>query len=140
MAARRKKKRETDVRVLLADDDNDTVDLLKLLLKREGWEVIAAKDGREALELYEKAVEDRRYFDVLLLDVAMPEINGIAVGVNVRKVEDRGDAPRAAHIYHSERVVSRKIAEPLTHSPSLPRCTPLVISLTSCGSRFRYWS
>lgn len=83
------------MRCLFAEDNPDASDLLALLLEREGWEVVAAKDGREALLIYEKAVEDRRYFDVLILDVVMPRINGIAVGVEVRAIEKQSGIPRA---------------------------------------------
>lgn len=87
------------MRVLLAEDNSDTRELLVIALESKGWEVFPAKDGREALTIYEKAIEDHRYFDALILDVAMPHINGIAVGVEVRSREKSGEIPRAVHIY-----------------------------------------
>lgn len=97
--ARRKRKREIDVRILLADDDPDIRDLLKMSLEGEGWEVFAARDGREALRLYHNTIEGDHYFDVLLLDVSMPRLNGIAVGLNIRNLEEFAEIPRAVHIY-----------------------------------------
>lgn len=87
------------MRILLAEDDDDTRDMLTLALEEEGWEVFTARDGREALRVYHSAIEGDRFFDLLLLDVSMPRLNGIAVGINVRKIEEFGEIPRAIHIY-----------------------------------------
>lgn len=77
--------------------------MLALALERAGWEVFAAKDGRDALRIYHNAIEHDEYFDVLLLDVHMPRLNGFAVGVNVRNLETYSDVPRAIHIYFTGR-------------------------------------
>lgn len=73
--------------------------MLVIALQQKGWEVFPAKDGREALRVYHNAIEKDEYFDALLLDVAMPRLNGFAVGVSVRHVEKFGNIPRAVHIY-----------------------------------------
>ena len=51
--------------------------------------------------VYHNAIRGDNYFDVLLLDVIMPRLNGIAVGMNVRNLEhySDGSVPRAIHIY-----------------------------------------
>lgn len=77
--------------------------MLVLALERIGWEVFAAKDGRDALRIYHDAIEHDEYFDVLLLDVHMPRLNGFAVGVNVRNLETYSDVKRAIHIYFTGR-------------------------------------
>lgn len=87
------------MRILLVEDHDDTRDLLRFLLEEQGWEVFAAKDGREALRVYHRTIENDHFFNVLLLDVSMPRLNGIAVGMNVRNLEEFGSIPRAAHIY-----------------------------------------
>lgn len=87
------------MRVLIAEDDDDLRDLLALAFSSEQWEVLSAKDGRDALYVYHKAIHDDRYPDLLLLDVEMPRLNGFAVGVNVRNLEKFGDVPRAVHVY-----------------------------------------
>ena len=87
------------MRILIAEDDEDLRELLSILFDDHGWEVLSAKDGRDALYLYHKAIHDEKYPDLLLLDVEMPRLNGFAVGVNVRKLEKFGDVPRATHIY-----------------------------------------
>ena len=59
--------------ILVVEDYPDTQDLLRLLLERVGYEVIAAADGLEGLE---KARQQRP--DLILLDLAMPELDGWA--------------------------------------------------------------
>jgi DNA-binding response OmpR family regulator len=61
-------------RILVVDDDVDLVELLKADLEHLGYEVAVAKEGQEALA---KAQSQR--FDVLLLDVMMPGIDGYHV-------------------------------------------------------------
>lgn len=87
------------MRLLLAEDNDDLRELLSFLFDEHGWEVLSAKDGRDALYIYHKAIHDEQYPDVLLLDVEMPRLNGFAVGVNVRNLEKFGDVPRAVHVY-----------------------------------------
>lgn len=87
------------MRALIAEDNTDVRDALVIALEKEGWEVFAAKDGRDALRVYHNAIEHDQYFDLLLLDVRMPRLNGIAVGVNVRNLEKFAKIPRACHVY-----------------------------------------
>ena len=58
-------------RVLVVDDDAAVRRLVALVLVRDGFEVTAAEDGRDAI-----ALSRRRPFDVLLLDVQMPGMDG----------------------------------------------------------------
>jgi len=60
--------------ILIADDDGVSRKLLRRLLERDGHEVRAAANGSEALELF-SADE----IDIVLLDVVMPELDGITV-------------------------------------------------------------
>jgi len=62
------------VRVLVADDDPVACDLLREVLAKEGYEVEVAGGGREALEK-----GNQRSFDVALLDVWMPDLDGLEV-------------------------------------------------------------
>jgi len=61
-------------KVLVADDERQIRDLLNEFLTSEVYEVILASNGKEAIELTEK-----EHPDVILLDLKMPEINGIEV-------------------------------------------------------------
>jgi two-component system, response regulator, stage 0 sporulation protein F len=58
-------------KVLVADDDADTRDLLSFLLISEGWEVIEARDGYELVELARQAKPC-----VLIIDQRMPNLTG----------------------------------------------------------------
>jgi len=65
--------------ILVVDDESDMVDLLELNLSAAGYRVSSARDGRQALAAIE---QDRP--DLAILDVMMPELNGIEVLSRVR--------------------------------------------------------
>lgn len=65
---------ETGAKILLADDEEETLMLLSFYLQRAGFQVILAENGREALD---KARQEKP--DVLILDRMMPEMDGIEV-------------------------------------------------------------
>ena len=60
--------------VLIVDDEPDMVENCARILKREGYECLAANDGRRALEILESARPD-----LLLTDLKMPELDGMAL-------------------------------------------------------------
>ena len=63
----------TPARILVADDDPSILRLVTAILRRSHYDVDTAVNGREALEKIERA----RY-DVVMLDLMMPELSGIA--------------------------------------------------------------
>lgn len=65
--------------ILLVEDEENLHEALKLNLELEGYEVTSAFDGVAAL----KAVQDE-YFDLIILDVMLPEIDGFSVTQNIR--------------------------------------------------------
>lgn len=73
------------VRILLVEDDKSIVKNLKEFLEKEGYEIEAAMGQREALERIDGAS-----FDLVLLDVSLPDGNGYAV---CRAVKEAGDTP-----------------------------------------------
>ena len=70
------------LRVLVAEDNEFNAQLLEQLLRRGGHQVRMASDGREALRL----ADDGR-FDLLLLDIHMPELDGFQVAETIRARE-----------------------------------------------------
>ncbi len=60
------------VKIVIAEDEDITRKHLLYALKKEGYDVFAARNGREALDLIE-----RDHFDILITDVRMPEMSGI---------------------------------------------------------------
>jgi two-component system KDP operon response regulator KdpE len=67
------------VRVLVADDDPQILKALRIILTAHGYDVSTARDGREAIDL---AAHDRP--DVIVLDLGMPRLDGVAVIEAVR--------------------------------------------------------
>lgn len=67
-------------RLLIADDDNEIRELLEFDLSHSGYITDTAKDGEEALK---KALSNN--YDLVLLDVMMPKMNGFDVCQNLRK-------------------------------------------------------
>lgn len=63
-------------RVLIAEDEAAIREFIVINLRRGGYEVVEAEDGARALELYDSCDGD---FDVVLLDVMMPNVDGLEV-------------------------------------------------------------
>ena len=68
--------------ILIADDDREIREVLSLLLSGEGYTVLAVEDGRAVLE------QARPDIDLFILDVNMPERNGISAAIEIRKQYD----------------------------------------------------
>jgi DNA-binding response OmpR family regulator len=68
------------MKVLLADDDMDLLDLMTYALRREGYTTVAACDGKQALDRF--AAERP---ELVLLDVTMPKVNGFEVCRRIRQ-------------------------------------------------------
>ena len=74
--------------VVVADDDEDILALVRLRLERSGFDVVTARDGAEALELV-----TRLRPDLVVLDVAMPKLTGIDVTRHLRGNPTTVDTP-----------------------------------------------
>jgi CheY-like chemotaxis protein len=68
-------------RILIAEDEKPQRDLLEGFLKKEGFSVEAVANGREALDKLE-----RDFFDIILLDYKMPELDGLRTLREIRKL------------------------------------------------------
>ena len=66
-------------RILIIEDDWDILEVLKLMLEYEGHQVVTAKNGKLAL-----AALTGKPFDVVVMDVSMPEVSGIEVARSLR--------------------------------------------------------
>ncbi len=75
-------------KILIVDDDLDTLRLVGLLLERKGYLISAAKNGREALV---KASNESP--DLILLDIMMPDMDGIEVLRRLRKDRTTSEIP-----------------------------------------------
>src|SRR3990172_1884581 len=85
------------VRILIVEDDKELCRLLQLELEEVGYEVVAARDGLSALDLFKKTRPD-----LIVLDVALPFLNGMEV---CRRIRQQSDAPilmMTAHAVNEE--------------------------------------
>ena len=72
-------------RILVCDDEKDIVAALKIYLTAEGYEVLEAGTGREALDILE-----RERVDLVLMDIMMPEMDGLSA---VAKLREQSNIP-----------------------------------------------
>lgn len=69
-----------NAKILLVDDEQDILDLIKYNLEKEGFEVTTAGNGREGLR------EAKRFMpDLILLDVMMPEMDGMETCIQIKE-------------------------------------------------------
>ena len=71
--------KESKASILVVDDEENLHEALKLNLELEGYEVTSAYDGNEALKKI-----GSEYFDLIIMDIMMPEVDGISVTETVR--------------------------------------------------------
>lgn len=69
-------------RILVADDDEINLEIVDRLLRQKGAEVVTVRDGREALHTYRT---EHGKFDIILLDIVMPDIDGLSVARQIRE-------------------------------------------------------
>lgn len=67
-------------KILIIDDEKPISDIIKFNLNKEGYETITAFDGREALKKFEEESPD-----LIILDLMLPELDGLEVAKEVRK-------------------------------------------------------
>lgn len=75
-------------KILIIDDDLDTLRLVGLMLQRQGYQITAATNGQQGLE---KALEDKP--NLILLDIMMPEMDGYEVARRLRANPQTVDVP-----------------------------------------------
>ena len=83
---------EDKVKILIVDDSEDNHNLLNIYLKGKGWEISNALSGQKALEIV-----DEVNFDIVLLDLNMPEMNGFETCKKIRSIE-KSKGYRPSHI------------------------------------------
>lgn len=78
----------TNKKVLIVDDEEHIRELIKFNLKKEGYDTAMAVNGSEAL----KVIKETK-FDLILLDLMLPEVDGLEVCKEIRKNEETSDIP-----------------------------------------------
>ena len=70
-------------KILVVDDEKPISDIIKFNMAKEGYEVLTAFDGKEALAVFEAESPD-----ILILDLMLPEIDGLEVARTIRKTSN----------------------------------------------------
>jgi DNA-binding response OmpR family regulator len=76
---------DRSARILLVDDEQSIQTLLSYPLRKEGYDVVQATDGREALDRF-----DEQAFDLVVLDLMLPKVDGLEV---CRQLRSRSPVP-----------------------------------------------
>ena len=69
--------------ILIVDDNQEIREIIEILLTGEGFQAVQAKDGMTALELLKE-----REFDLIILDIMMPGMNGYQTCLEIRKMSN----------------------------------------------------
>ena len=81
--------------VLLVEDYDDNRYMMRQLLEMSGYRVVEAKDGREAVEFARQECPD-----VILMDLSLPDVDGLTATKLIRKLENLCDVPIIALTAH----------------------------------------
>jgi len=73
---------QTPMRVLVVDDERSMRELLTIVLKRDGHDVLVAEDGTRAIELLKK-----QRVDILITDIRMPQVSGVDVLREAKRID-----------------------------------------------------
>ena len=95
-------------RILVVEDDWDILEVLKLMLEYEGHQVVTAKHGRAALAEAESASKP---FDLVVLDISMPDVSGIEVARALRQAPKTADVYIVVHTGLDEHWVRERFAD-----------------------------
>ena len=76
-------------KILLVEDDPDLAPALEATLRQSGYEAVCARTGRQALQL----LQDPGGFDLVVLDLMLPDLSGLEVCGRIRRTPSQADLP-----------------------------------------------
>ena len=79
-----------DLKVLVVDDESRMRKLVRDFLVKDGYSVVEAADGEEAVDVF---MSDKD-ISLIILDVMMPKLDGYGVAEEVRKMSDHADGKK----------------------------------------------
>lgn len=91
--------------ILIAEDYEDSRELMKFLLENAGYRVVEAADGYEAIEQTK-----REHPDLILMDMSMPALDGLAATQEIRTLESKAKLPIIAITAHGQQYNDRALA------------------------------
>lgn len=104
-------------KILIADDEQHILDTLGAYLRQDGFEVLACRNGREALAAFR-----REQPDLVILDVMMPEMDGWAVARQIRKQSDAPLLFLTARVEETDQLIGLELgADEYVTKPFSPR-------------------
>ncbi|MCE2465402.1 MAG: response regulator transcription factor [Dehalococcoidia bacterium] len=104
-------------RVLVVEDDPNTLEIVELYLRRDGYEVLVAKDGMEGLALSEEQSPD-----LVILDLMLPKLHGMDLCQRLRQVKNVPIIMLTAMVEEKDRLAGLEIgADDYVTKPFSPR-------------------
>lgn len=91
--------------VLIAEDYDDSREFLRYMLELLGYSVDEARNGWEAVEYVQK-----KQPDLILMDISMPDVDGLAATQLIRNIDGAGDIPIVIVTAHSSRYYEKALA------------------------------
>ena len=76
-------KKKKDIKILLVDDEQDILEIVGYNLSQEGYQIITASNGKEAI-----AKAKKEHPQLIIMDVMMPEMDGMEACENIRKIPE----------------------------------------------------
>jgi signal transduction histidine kinase/CheY-like chemotaxis protein len=99
-----------NAKILLVDDSEDNRYLIRTYLKNSGVEIIEAQNGREALAAFSS-----QQFDVILMDVQMPDIDGYQATREIRRLEEQSQRNRTPVIALTAFALKEEVERSFAH-------------------------
>lgn len=90
--------------VLIVDDSDDARELMRLMIEMLGQNVIEAADGSEAVE-----IAKNNGLDLILMDIAMPQMDGIEATKRIKQIKEAADIPIVMVTAHSQKYQSEAL-------------------------------
>uniref|UniRef100_UPI004049F112 response regulator transcription factor n=1 Tax=Flavobacterium sp. TaxID=239 RepID=UPI004049F112 len=79
--------KKKDIKILLVDDEQDILEIVGYNLSQEGYQIFTASNGKEAVSVAKKELPQ-----LLIMDVMMPEMDGMEACENIRKIPELQNA------------------------------------------------
>ena len=98
--------KDEKVKILLAEDEFTNQESTKIMLEKLGYTVLIADNGKEAVEMFKKYK-----FDLILMDIEMPKMNGREATIEIRKMEQGKDIPIIAFTAYAIKAEKEKCIE-----------------------------